>query len=82
MQGTDFLTTAIFERRSLDYATYVRLMDLTWSVVPFLETLHCLIVVVTRLREAANQVLRSPILDSVLQIHQFLFFGDARAVMN
>ena len=62
MQCTDFLAIAILEGRSLNYATDMCLMDLTWAVVSFLQTLDCLIVMLARLREASNQVLRSPIL--------------------
>ena len=60
----------------------MRLMDLSWAVISFLETLDGFVVVFTRSRKTRDQTLGGLVLDCVLQVHQLFFLGNGRSIVN
>ena len=75
MQCTDFLT-AVLEGRGFNYATDMCLVDLTWTVVSFLETLDGLVVMIARLCEATNQVVRFFAVLSLIAFCRYINFSS------
>ena len=55
------------------------LVDLTWTVVPFLEALDSFIVVLTGLCKTSNQTFGCLVLDGILQL---FFLGNGCSIVN